>query len=193
MKFEKVSSNISIFLLFFLALYIINCSKDNPTGSIESTIISGNAKMDLNDGFDFSTNDTIKINYFNLESSQQVNQVDILIYCPIRIIGDPWKFVLIGSTVLMTNPWGQGYWAGPDSSMPAIKLLNVNKLDDITEVSEGNFQLSLEVLSENLIYAVKTQDEKYAILEITKLDTLTDIPNFSFNWKYQSNGSRNFK
>lgn len=179
------------FIILFLAP---GCSKD------KDTVKTGSAMISFGNGFDFSTESEIDLEESSGENfTSEVDKIDIYFNADQApsTPGNPpapFEFSLIGSPKgnIYMDDMIIAYQVLPDNSVPAIKILDQTSIKQVNKISKDGFQLTINSLSTNRVYAVITQDLHYAIFEVTHIDTLSDFTNLSFQWKYNSDGGRTF-
>ncbi len=120
-------------------------------------------------------------------------------------IGNPEGLTPDLLTMIFTNERGDPFGVGFCSL--SIENKNINFLgqqevfDTISQISDKFYNMNL-VAEKNQVYSVKTHDNKYSIILIKDVQYFKDTSNtiplnyngyITFKWKYQTNGSRNFK
>ena len=182
----------------FVIILLFGCVNNEPTDLENKTILSGTVTLIaggsiIRYGFDFSEENVVKIERLNpFNENQEVDRIDLYVSSSshdttIHFIGSPVLNVTEDTSANIISVGIQ-----PDSSMPSIMFLDGNNLDEIKKVSESGFELKIKIpvckIFDNPLFAVKTQDMKYALFEITDFDKYI----ITIDWKYQSGGSRIF-
>ena len=173
-----------IFVIIILTVLILSGCSDNPTSNGSSTIQSGTNTMPIDNGFDFSSGLVIDLEIEERDYSDNIDLTDFYITASVSPSGS--TYLLIGSPIIINDQM--------TVDTPSIQIIDNIDFDEINEVPDVGYQNEYvtEQLSIGLMFAIKTQDYKYSILEITDITsgTMTDPASITFKWKYQSDGSR---
>jgi hypothetical protein len=174
-------------VLTILLLFIVSsgCKRDNPSEPIANTVTSGKVTIDtrrLPTGFSFVHGDTISV------PNPENILPDFEFYVKTRNDPRPVGVHFAGSRPSYQPTFCfKHFFSTLDSAKANFQNLN--------EVIDTAF--TVEILFESIpyqIYTVKTYDGKYAKILITdngpNIDT--SYATCSFDWTYQSNGSRHF-
>jgi hypothetical protein len=188
-NFSRIS-----FLILLLSLLFSGCSNKPNTKS-------GFIEIQLDNGFNFASKTVI-----NLDESTQETFTNDVATADLYIRADqapstpgnppnPWVFTVIGSPVgdIQSDGMTILYIVSSNSQKPAIKMLDKSNIDNVSKISKDGFQPELTSLTTNQVYAIITQDDRYAIFEISEIDTISDYPTVSFDWKLNKDGERIFK
>lgn len=195
MKRVKHHLTIQFLVIAFIILFLApGCSKD------KDTVKTGSSVVCFGNGFDFSMESEIDLQESGPENFiSDVDKVDIYFEADQApsTPGNPpapYEFSLIGNPEgnIYTDDMIIAYQVLPDNSIPAIKILDQSSIEQVNKISKDGFQLTMNSLSTNRVYAVITQDLHYALFEVIHIDTLSDFTNVSFRWKYNSDGGRTF-
>ena len=186
------AKNSMIVFVFFL-IFLISCTKDLSNNLSISTGIN---TQKSGEGFDFDNHRVIRfreVNDLHLSHEESANLIDLLVEYPnyndvfISLLGCP----------LFVKLQGPGFTLIPDSLNPSIKNLDALTIDQVREISDSNF-LSIirynkgENILDKPVFAIKTRESKYAIIEITEIVIEENNLRVTFKWKYQYDGSTKF-
>jgi hypothetical protein len=164
---------------------------------IQDTVVAMNFRHP--DGFDFSTqrlispSDHLHPLWDSLGYISAVDSVDFYLAGPIVYEGLQMCFGLTGSPV---GRCGRGFRSiGPDTSKPSVMSLSAATLNEVAEIPSANFvtyvgELTFSQLLAGPVFAIETQDSKFAAIQILSVDTIGQT--FAFAYKYQPSGSRRF-
>lgn len=173
----------TIIILIFIGM--LSCS-DNPASSGDSSIRSGTNSMSFDNGFDFSSSLEIDLDSDTTNYIKKIDSTDFYVTVSNSTLGAEYTF--IGSPINSNNQM--------EVDHPSIQLINTTDFENISEAPDTGYQIeySTDQFPVGAIFAVKTQDTKFAILEITNYTsgTRTESATITFKWKYQSDGSRSF-
>ncbi len=179
----------AILISILCFLFLFNCNKDF---SSQIYVESGTITLNQSQSFDFSHDRIIDFRYADeLTNEQKKNAIDLLFYINIdtiiiRVMGPP----------LYVELQSSGFSLRPDSLNPSIMNLQASGISQISDLSNMIFlpdiiYTNIDSILNRPVFAVKTAESKYAILEIIDIDSNDD--KISFKWKYQPDGSTNFK
>lgn len=168
-------------LLVFLTFLLLSCTKQSTNNS--GTVITGNNTFAIGYGIDFSTNTVYNIAFDTTNLKERIDLVDFYIGVAgvdsIGIVYDLW-----GSPVLYNN--------NIDADVPSIIPIGNITFNEITNLpSDGSFLKKWRVWNsvyKGSLYAIRTQELKYAFFEVTNFSNGV----ISIKWKFQSNGKNEF-
>jgi hypothetical protein len=182
---KKTLSTI-LFLIFIFTNGCNNSVEPVPPKTSGETTINSKVENFKSKGFSFSRGGLI-----NYPNSQNI-MPDMLLLVEITEVG-----------------YVAGVFFSPPNNQPEFRLLiQINDADsankyfsELSELPDTTYNLLAIPLEEDQIWAVKTQDNKYAKILITHTEAYMDSSikssptpygEATFKWKYQPNGSRVF-
>lgn len=172
-------------ILIIILYGMLSCS-DNSASSGDSSIKSGTHSMSFDNGFDFSSGLEIDLDNDTTNYIEKIDSTDFYVTVSNSTLGSSYTFV--GSPIKSNDQM--------EVDHPSIQLINTTDFENMSEAPDTGYQneYSTDQFPIDAIFAVKTQDMKFAILEITNLTsgTMAESARITFKWKYQSNGSRSF-
>ncbi len=183
--------------LFALFILFSGCQSNNDD------VVYSSIALKCGEGLDFSSEQIIipDSQGDSLEFVNTVDDIDLVIEGLYTIPEAESAFGIYGSpTPIFFSTFGIKI-IGSDDANPSLLRLNEENLNAVSEVPLSGYTVTMESsnneysnrVEEGAIIAVKTQDGKYAVIEVVDIDIIEGNFTIELNYKYQPDGSRFFE
>jgi hypothetical protein len=176
----------TVAILTFTILYS-GCKTDNPTGLSGTTLKSGNVTFDtrrMSQGFSFSQGDTLSTpNSANIWP-------DFEFFIETGPDGPMALGVYLAGTYPNHNNRQTFHFKRSFSTLDSANTF----FQSLTETTDTTFDPIISQLKAHQVYTIKTIDAKFAkiLIRNNNLSNDSSYVTFSFDWVYQSDGTRHF-